>query len=285
MVFKKGNQTGRPKLQDFNDLTPETHLYISQLITKTLGYQKIKEQLALKGIKISVAELRKHIKTINPKSEKRYRNRVKRVLKNQIDAWIDGSNLAHSDNFTRPKKSKALYIKEVDGLKMFKLYAYTDRFGRKDLIIIKTTSSGEKSIHFKELLIKVSLKGWLKNITNLSIDQQVSINPSKKKGREMKEFLDLNNITLVRQEKSTAHPYQSEVEGIFGTIKSKFIKWLNQYEYNERKDEKRIYNITETMILEQIKTLTEVYLYRTDITPNFDLVENNKIKVAVEVRN
>lgn len=284
MVFKKGNQTGRPKLTDFNNLSPETTIYINQLIKKTLGYQKIKEQLELKGILISVAELRKHIKTINPKSEKRYRNRVKRVLTSQIDAWIDGSNLAHSDNFTRPKKSKALYIEEVDGLKMFKLYAYTDRHGRKDLIIIKTISSGEKSIHFKELLIKVSLKGWLKDITNLSIDQQISIHPKKKKGREMKEFLDLNNITLVRQEKSTAHPYQSEVEGIFGTIKSKFITWLAQYEYNERRDEKRIYNVTEEMVLEQIKTLIEVYLYRTDITPNFDLVEKNKIKVAVEVR-
>jgi len=282
MVFKKGNNQGRPKLIDFSDLTPETKTYIDQLILKTFSYAKIKSQLEKKNIKISVPELRKNIKTLNEKSTLRTRNRIKRVFKSQVDSWIDGSDLTHSDNFSRPKKSRTLYINENGKRFMFKIYAYTDIHGRKDIIIIKTETRGEKAEHFKELLVKVSLKGWLKNIKTISVDQQLSINPKKKRGKEMLKFLTLNNSTLVRQEKSQQHPYQSEVEGMFGTVKVKMIKWFERFNYTEVK-EIRTYEVTTDEIMEQFNTIREAYIYNNDITPDFNLVEVEGQKVAPRI--
>jgi len=254
MGFKKGNKKGgNKKLTSFDTLDNEVTLYIQQQIQKGAGYKKIKQLLMRDhGINISVPELRQNVETKWLNHEWVQPNKIKRVPKVTIDAWMDASTLQYTYRNKRPKKSRTLYIEEFT--KMFKLYAYTDRDGNKEWVVKCTESSGEKGEHFKELLTKVALKGYLDGVKRMSIDSQVNAD----------EIKELKNIELVRQEKGTAHPYQSEVEGIFG-LKNIFIKWLESFDYIQKK-ERRSYNISEKQVIDEIEWIRKNYLQKIEET-------------------
>ena len=272
-VVKEKKRVGRPKLNDYWSLNDSARTLIDQLVMDGLGYKGIIFQLAFKNIPISEAELRKNVKTLNEPWTKREHNKAVRVAYDVVDGWMDASQIDENDHFTNEKTARILWF---NGWKNhIKLIGFTDKAKNRHIIPIVVESTGEKKEYFTKLLGEVGLKGWLNKGNGesfkISIDSSMKLNKDEQKQIEDMGF----NVELVRQEKNVRYPYQSEVEGIFGLVKTRFISWLkgNKIAFKRHPDKKdwKNYYLTEKQILNQFYKIRTHHIEKGELYKDVDL--------------
>ena len=243
---------GNKKLFNFEDLTTSQIVAIQSDINKGAGIRVIKRMLKSEyDIVISFNELNNNLVTLHNDRVWKSPTKIVRMAKSYIGAWADCSTLEWTYKNARPKKSRTLYINNFKTV--IKLASFINKNNDRIMEFHLAKSTGEKKEYFTSLMKEAMIKGYLKGTKRVSIDSQATID---------NKFCEANNITMVRQEKSIVTPYQSEVEGTFGTLKSPFFLWLGQFTY-ETDGDKRSYNITEEALIEELTYLRNVHIYKT----------------------